>query len=157
MALSWMPPCMVAFVGFWCFLATLMPSELSTITLLRSGKTNAISPRLPMSLPWMTCTWSPFLSFILGFVLIILRSRRCAPGRSGPASLRAGIPGSRPLRSCSQHLRRERHDAHEPAVTQLPTHRAEDARAARLHLLVDQHRRVLVEADVAAVGTAALL
>src|SRR2546430_1969675 len=28
-------------------------------------------------------------------------SRRYAPGRSGPALLRAGIPGSRPLRSCS--------------------------------------------------------
>ena len=36
-ALSWMPPCIVALVGFWCFLATLMPSELSTMTLLRSG------------------------------------------------------------------------------------------------------------------------
>ena len=62
-----MPPCIVALVGFWCFLATLMPSELSTITLLRSGKTRATSPLLPMSLPWMTCTRSPFLSFIFGF------------------------------------------------------------------------------------------
>ena len=32
-------------------------------------------------------------------VLMLARSRRCAPGRSAPASLRAGIPGSRPLRS----------------------------------------------------------
>ena len=31
--------------------------------------------------------------------LMLARSARCAPGRSAPASLRAGIPGSRPLRS----------------------------------------------------------
>src|SRR5438067_253998 len=31
--------------------------------------------------------------------LIFFRSWRCAPARSGPAPLRAGIPGSRPLRS----------------------------------------------------------
>src|SRR6185436_18757926 len=63
-ALSWMPPCMVARVGFWCFLATLIPCALSTITRPLSGKTWAISPVLPMSLPWITWTWSPFLSFI---------------------------------------------------------------------------------------------
>src|SRR6202020_679794 len=42
-------------------------------------------------------------------------------------------------------------------VTQLPAHGAEDARAARLLLVVDQDGGVLVEADVAAVGTALLL
>src|SRR6186997_1754636 len=50
----------------------------------------------------------------------------------------------------SEHLRGERDDAHEAPVTQLTADRAEDARAAGLVLLVDQHRRVLVEADVAA-------
>src|SRR5215218_9149654 len=57
----------------------------------------------------------------------------------------------------SDHLRRQRDDAHELAVAQLPADRAEDARAARLHLVVDEHSGVLVEADVAAVGAAALL
>src|SRR3954447_9364612 len=56
-----------------------------------------------------------------------------------------------------QHLRRERNDAHELLVAQLTADGAEDARAARLLLVVDQHGRVLVEADVAAVGTAPLL
>src|SRR5439155_3914897 len=38
--------------------------------------------------------------------LISSRSRRYAPGRSAPAPLRAGIPGSRSLRSCRGSLER---------------------------------------------------
>src|SRR3954447_930859 len=57
----------------------------------------------------------------------------------------------------SDHLRRKRHDAHELLVAQLPADRAEDAGAPRLLLVVDEHGGVLVEADVAAVGTALLL
>src|SRR6478736_7718615 len=137
MALSWMPPCIVALVGFWCFLAMLMPppSELSTITLLRSGKTCATSPRLPMSLPWMTCTWSPFLSFIFGLAFVAMLTT--PPVRATRCAMRNWCGGR--AASSSQHLRRERNDAHEPPVAQLAAHRAEDARAAGLHLLVDQH------------------
>src|SRR4051812_32151514 len=43
----------------------------------------------------------------------------------------------------SDHLRCQRHDAHELLVTQLTTHRAEDAGSTRLLLIVDQHRSVL--------------
>src|SRR3954447_19695185 len=57
----------------------------------------------------------------------------------------------------SQHLRRERHDAHEAAVAQLARHGAEDARAARVVLGVDDHRGVLVEGDVGAVLAPELL
>src|SRR5262249_23362000 len=53
--------------------------------------------------------------------------------------------------------RRERHDLHVVPVAQLAGHRAEDARAPRVALVVDEHGRVLVEADVAAVGPAELL
>src|SRR3954469_12514205 len=50
-----------------------------------------------------------------------------------------------------EHLRGERDDLHEAAVAQLAGHRPEDARAARVVRLVDDHRGVLVEADVRAV------
>src|SRR4051794_23753966 len=53
-----------------------------------------------------------------------------------------------------EHLRGERDDLHEPAVAQLAGHRPEDARAARVVGLVDDHRGVLVEADVRAVVAA---
>jgi len=56
-----------------------------------------------------------------------------------------------------QHLRRERDDLHIVAVAQLTRNGAEDARAARIALVVDEHRSVLVEADVAAVGAAEFL
>ena len=61
MSLSMMPPCMVARVGFWCFLATLMPS---TMTLPLAGQRMITSPSLPWSLPVSTRTRSPFLIFM---------------------------------------------------------------------------------------------
>ena len=57
----------------------------------------------------------------------------------------------------SEHLGCEGDDLHELLVPQLAAHRAEDAGAPRVHLVVDEHGGVLVEADVAAVGTALLL
>src|SRR5262245_45152167 len=57
----------------------------------------------------------------------------------------------------SQHLRRERHDPHEAALTQLTAHGPEDAGAPGLHLVVDEDRGVLVETDVAAVRPPPLL
>src|ERR1700759_1928393 len=57
----------------------------------------------------------------------------------------------------SEHLRGERDDLHEAAVAQLARHRAEDARAARVVLGVDDHRGVLVEGDVGAVVAPELL
>src|SRR5687767_4072935 len=56
-----------------------------------------------------------------------------------------------------EHLRRERHDLHEVAVTQLARDGAEDARAARVVGGVDQDRGVLVEGDVGPVVAAELL
>src|SRR5205814_3170760 len=57
----------------------------------------------------------------------------------------------------SDHLRRERHDLHEPLLAQLATHRPEDARGAGLALIGDEHRGVLVEPDVGAVLAPRLL
>src|SRR4051812_38134921 len=57
----------------------------------------------------------------------------------------------------SKHLRSQRDDLHEPLVAQLAAHGAEDARAARLAVLAQDHRGVLVELDVRAVGPPALL
>src|SRR5215211_6824186 len=58
----------------------------------------------------------------------------------------------------SQHLRGERDDLHEATFAELARDRAEDARAARvLRVGRQDHDRVVVEADVRAVGPAALL
>src|SRR3954470_9049044 len=56
-----------------------------------------------------------------------------------------------------EHLRREADDLHEVAVAQLAGDGAEDARAARVVLRVDDHGRVLVEGDVRAVLAPELL
>src|SRR5258708_11863608 len=53
--------------------------------------------------------------------------------------------------------RRERDDAHEPLLAQLPAHWAEDARSSRVAAVPDQHGCVLVEPDVRAVAAATLL
>src|SRR4029079_15732091 len=84
--------------------------------------------------------------------------RTCVMVPRLPMSLPASTTTSSPLRTFkSQHLRCERHDPHEPAVAKLAPDRSEGACASRLHLVVDEHGRVLVEADVAAVGAALLL
>src|ERR687888_2079334 len=57
----------------------------------------------------------------------------------------------------SEHLRCQRDDLHELLVAQLAADRAEDAGAARLVVVLDEHRGVLVEPDVGAVRTALLL
>src|SRR3954462_9786582 len=57
-----------------------------------------------------------------------------------------------------QHLRSERDDLHEALLAQLARDRPEDAGAARvLRVGREDHDRVVVETDVRAVGTAALL
>src|SRR5262245_6948483 len=61
------------------------------------------------------------------------------------------------LTAISNHLRSEGDDLHELALPELPRHGAEDARPLGLLLVVDQHRRVLVEADVRAVLAAHFL
>src|ERR1700733_10049070 len=56
-----------------------------------------------------------------------------------------------------QHLRGKRDDLHEALFPQLAANRPEDAGSTRVVVGLDDHGRVLVEPDVAAVGAAALL
>src|ERR671921_67780 len=78
----------------------------------------------------MTTTWSPFLILtrLEPFVAIVLN-----------------------------HLRRERNDLHEVPVAKLAGDGPEDARADGRVVGLDEHARVLVEADVGAVLAADVL
>src|SRR6476659_2121242 len=77
----------------------------------------------------------------------------CEP-LSGPAMTWTVSPF---LIRMSEHLRCQRDDLHEALVTQLAAHRAEDARSTRLAVGLEDHRGVLVELDVRAVGATTLL
>src|SRR5690606_17608924 len=57
----------------------------------------------------------------------------------------------------SEHLRRERDDLHELPIAQLAANRPEDACASRFVVVLDEHRGVLVEPNVGAVGATLLL
>src|SRR3954466_12034694 len=103
-----------------------------TISRFSSRSTFMTSPVLPLSRPVITTTLSPFLIF--SFVAISL-----------------------PNPSRSKHFWCQRDDLHELLRTELAGHRAEDAGPDRLALLVDQHRRIAIEADRAAVGAVDLL
>src|SRR5690554_478574 len=102
----------------------LMMLTLDTIT--RSPSTRTTSPRLPLSLPATTITWSPFLIRLIA-IIPVLRS---------------------------QHFGSERDDLHELLGAQLAGDRPEDTGADRLVLGVQKHGGVAVEADQRAVGTA---
>src|SRR3569832_326621 len=94
-----------------------------------SSRTVNTEPRLPLSLPVITMTSSPFL---------IIRIAR-------PPWL---------LQHRSQHSGRERHDLHELCGTELAGHGPEDTGTDGLELVVEQHRSIAVEADQRAVGAA---
>src|SRR5580692_6581535 len=117
-----------------------------TATRCCSGSSRSTTPRLPLSLPAMTSTLSPW---------------RMSSGRRCPCAQPSCCSVMRCLRSTlvamSDHLRREADDLHEVALAQFAGNRAEDARAARVVLRRDQHGGVLVEADVAAVGALVFL
>src|SRR5688572_2541819 len=116
----------------------------------------------------------PPLMFFCGFgrVCRLIRFTPSTPTRflSGTTdSTRPFLPRSLPARTITwsflridipmalQHLWSERDDLHEAALAQLAGHGPEHARADRLALVVDQHRGVAIEADVAAVLAALLL
>src|SRR5919198_3963554 len=147
MSLSMIPPCIVALVGRWCFLAMLTPS---TMTRFFSGMTRMITPSLPTSFPAMTLTRSPLRSFTSH-----LRSENRAQQDIGRRRrLRRAWSWRRPR---SQNLRRQRDDSHELPIPEFAPDRSEDTGASWLHLVVDQHGGVLVEPDVAAVRAPLLL
>src|SRR5438105_3431491 len=55
------------------------------------------------------------------------------------------------------HLWCERHDLHEVALAQLSSNWTKDSRAARVLFVAQDHRGVVVEANVGAISTAVLL
>src|SRR5215469_12292697 len=124
---STMPPGLPAAGRVWRFTIC----TPCTTTRLSSRSTRRTSPFLPLSRPAMTTTLSPFLIF--SFVAMLTAS----------LSL--------------EHFWRQGDDLHELLGPELARHRTEDARADRLALLVDQHRRVAVETDAGPVGPADLL
>src|SRR3954470_6092320 len=138
MSRSMMPPCIVARVAFWCFLATLTPS---TITRPFVGSTRVTLPSLPRSLPLSTRMRSPFLIFSPA-ISAAPSSSHTTPRRTTSQCATDVSPLRGDKRHCAhgslafarslQHLRRKRDDAHELLVAQFAAHRAEDARAARL-------------------------
>src|SRR3972149_4835956 len=102
--------------------------------------------RFPMLMPGTT---TPSPRFV--------RSTRSTVPRL-PRSLPASTTTVSPfLIFISQDLRGERHDLHVVALSQPARDRPEDSSPARAALRRDQHGRVLVEADVAAIGAAVLL
>src|SRR3990172_7938501 len=107
----------------------LMRLSFSTTTFERLGITWSTFPCLPRSFPLRIMTVSPFLTRDF----------------AGLASTTITHPSHcHPL----QHLGRERNDLHELLPPQLTRHRAEDPRADRLPLRVDQHGCVAIELDV---------
>src|SRR5574341_494907 len=123
-----------------CFLTPLMPS---ITTLLFRGWTRSTLPSLPLNSPLITRTVSP----------LVMWSTGCGRRNGlGPRRLFLKTRGF-----MSDHLGRQRYDLHELLVSQLAAHGSKNAGRARLPLVVDQHSRVLVEADVAPILPARLL
>src|SRR5260370_37690452 len=53
----------------------------------------------------------------------------------------------------SHHLACQTDDLHEPAVAKFPGHRAEDAGAPRVELVIDEDDGIAIETHIAAVGS----
>src|ERR1043166_1578021 len=134
-----MIPASVVWVAFLWRLTMLTPSSVTRPVL---GKTRSTRARFPLSSPETTCTMSPLVTGSLTRGTVRLRIRRRFLNTSG---------------FMSDDLRRERDDLHVLLLAQLARHGPEDAGRPGLPGVVDQHRRVLVEADVGAVLAAGLL
>src|SRR6266487_460722 len=121
-------------------------------------------PLAPLSLPAMTMTVSPFLTFTPTSPSgrrMVRAARRSFAGRTVRSAREAraccASRFARSARSRSQHLRGEADDFHEPLVPQLAPDRAEDTGATRVATVLDDHGGVLVEADVRPVRPPLLL
>src|SRR6478609_9432030 len=131
----------------------------------RSRNSHIRSPRSVTLQPidWPSRSLNPAIDLpalvMIGFCPLIAVRSRTAPSSSDGCWVARPTPLLMTIffSFISQHLRGERDDPHEPLVAQLAADWAEDARAARGEVVLDDDGGVLVEADVAAVGTAALL
>src|SRR5688572_19457344 len=96
----------------------LMPSTVTCSSSMRA----ITVPRLPLSRPVSTMTWSPLRILFMAW-----------------------------SSADSEHFGGEGHDLHEAFGAQLARHRAEDAGADRLQLVVQQDGRIAVELDQRAI------
>src|SRR5437762_6547257 len=128
-----MPPCATCTPPRRCPALVCRLSRFTPLTtiLCWSGMVRRTSPCLPLSLPAVTITGSP--------------GARSSHRRLGCGLLRSTV---------LEHLRSEADDLHEVALAQLAGDRPEDARAARVVRVVDDHGSVLVEGDRGAVVAA---
>src|SRR5919112_3712054 len=141
-----MPLCSSARRALRGFFTMLIPSTVTRPVLVY---TRRILPSLPLSSPRMTRTVSPADTGIFTrSTLIRWRLEFFGFGRSVFRYFRIRM---------SDDLRRQRNDLHVLLVAELAGYRTEDARGARLALVVDDDHGVLVEADVAAILPARLL
>src|ERR1044072_3302192 len=130
-----------------------VPLPSTTITLERWIGASAVTmpPVLPARPPWLT-TLVCFLTRLTPSTITRCSSRSTwMTLPSAPLSLPAMTRTVSPFLMftlISEHLRGQRNDLHELLLAQLPTHGAEDARAAGLAIGLEDHGGVLVEADV---------
>src|SRR6516162_2525750 len=116
------------------FFFTIMTCSTSTLPL--EGNTRSTRPVLPLSRPLITFTWS----------LRLISTRTCM---FSLYTLR--------FAGASQDFRREGNNLQELLFAQLARHRSKHAGSYRLAGIVDEHRRVLVKADVGPVTAAMFL
>src|SRR5678815_1570022 len=138
------PLCSSAVRALRCFFTMFTPST-STRPVL--GKMRSTLPSLPRSSPRITRTVSPFDTRIL-MRSELIACRDMFRFFAVFLYLRALI---------LQNLRRQRDDLHVFLLAELSRHGTEDTSRARLACIVDDHYRILVEADVRAVLAARLL
>src|SRR5699024_2129279 len=131
-----MPPAPPAWLGLTWWVRRLMPSTSTRPVSGNTCSTRPCLPRSPGSRP---------------------RAAALSPSLVRPVITWTRSPFLIFILAISQHLRCQRDDLHEALVAQLAADGAEDARSARLAVGLEDHRRVLVEADVGAVGAPTLL
>src|SRR3954468_25011077 len=139
-----MPDCSSAVRALRCIFTMFTPST-STRPVLR--KTRITLPSFPLSSPRITRTVSPLDTF--SFIRSAFLAWRAM------SRLPAVFLYFRTL--TLYHLWGERHDLHVLLVAELARHGSEDTSRPRLACIVDDHNRVLVEANVGAVLAAGLL
>src|SRR5260370_609551 len=121
----------------------------STSSLATVGNTRSTRPSLLLSRPVITFTLSlRRISTRLCSVLTVLIS-------TSQFLILFSVLGTR--YSVLNHFRRQRNDLQKLSLTQLAGHRTKNARPHRLARVINQHRGILVEADVGAVAPPMLL
>src|SRR6478672_11813149 len=127
----------------------------STSTLLVPGKTRSTRPCLPLSRPVITFTVSLRLISTLVCIVCLQPFGGLNLASAGKSSCLATFVSL--TEALLQNLRRQRNNLQKLLFAQLAGHGTKHARADRLAGFIDQHRRILIKADICAVAAAMLL